>query len=84
MGQVCFLQTIIFPSDFILTCSLFFPYLVLEVMQFARDAHLAEGWLITQESYLKNENLGVSQIIFHSSIFLSYHSLWTRFGETYH
>ncbi|XP_031552905.1 spectrin beta chain, non-erythrocytic 1-like isoform X2 [Actinia tenebrosa] len=33
--------------------------LILEVMQFARDAHLAEGWLISQESYLKNENLGV-------------------------
>lgn len=35
-------------------------FLVLEVMQFARDAHLAEGWIITQESYLKNQNLGVS------------------------
>ncbi|KAJ7388705.1 hypothetical protein OS493_036144 [Desmophyllum pertusum] len=32
--------------------------LVLEVMQFARDAHMAEGWMIAQESYLKNENLG--------------------------
>ena len=34
---------------------------VLEVMQFARDAHVAEGWMIAQEPYLKNENLGVSQ-----------------------
>lgn len=33
---------------------------VLEVMQFARDAHMAEGWMIAQEPYLKNENLGVS------------------------
>ncbi|KAM7448230.1 hypothetical protein ABFA07_003643 [Porites harrisoni] len=32
--------------------------LVLEVMQFARDAHVAEGWMIAQEPYLKNENLG--------------------------
>lgn len=32
--------------------------LVLEVMQFARDAHMAEGWMIAQEAYLKNENLG--------------------------
>lgn len=28
-------------------------------MQFARDAHMAEGWMIAQEPYLKNENLGV-------------------------
>ena len=34
---------------------------VLEVMQFARDAHVAEGWMIAQEPYLKNENLGVSR-----------------------
>lgn len=34
---------------------------VLEVMQFARDAHVAEGWMIAQEQYLKNENLGVSR-----------------------
>ncbi|XP_015776593.1 PREDICTED: spectrin beta chain, non-erythrocytic 1-like, partial [Acropora digitifera] len=32
--------------------------LVLEVMQFARDAHMAEGWMIAQEGYLKSENLG--------------------------
>ena len=31
-------------------------------MQFARDAHMAEGWMIAQESYLKNENLGVSRL----------------------
>ena len=35
---------------------------VLEVMQFARDAHMAEGWMIAQEPYLKNENLGVSRL----------------------
>ena len=40
---------------------------VLEVMQFARDAHMAEGWMIAQEPYLKNENLGVSA---YSSSFL--------------
>lgn len=32
--------------------------LVLEVMQFARDAHMAEGWMISQEPYLNTENLG--------------------------
>ena len=37
-------------------------FAVLEVMQFARDAHMAEGWMIAQEPYLKNENLGVSDI----------------------
>ena len=37
---------------------------VLEVMQFARDAHMAEGWMIAQEPYLKNENLGVSDFLF--------------------
>lgn len=37
---------------------------VLEVMQFARDAHMAEGWMIAQEPYLKNENLGVSVSLF--------------------
>lgn len=37
-------------------------FTVLEVMQFARDAHMAEGWMIAQEPYLKNENLGVSDL----------------------
>lgn len=31
-------------------------------MQFARDAHLAEGWVMAQETTLKTENLGVSTI----------------------
>ncbi|XP_028393281.1 spectrin beta chain, non-erythrocytic 1-like isoform X3 [Dendronephthya gigantea] len=30
--------------------------LILEVMQFARDAHQAEGWLLTQEPYLKKDD----------------------------
>ena len=34
-------------------------------MQFARDAHVAEGWMIAQEPYLKNENLGVSRLNLH-------------------
>jgi len=33
-------------------------------MQFARDAHMAEGWMIAQEPYLKSENLGVSDFLF--------------------
>lgn len=44
---------------------------VLEVMQFARDAHMAEGWMIAQEPYLKNENLGVSCFLFFPFFFLS-------------
>jgi spectrin beta len=32
--------------------------LILEVYQFARDAAIAETWLVAQESYLANEELG--------------------------
>ena len=32
---------------------------VLEVMQFARDAYVAERWMIAQEPQLKSENVGV-------------------------
>lgn len=35
---------------------------VLEVYQFARDAAVAEAWLIAQEPYLMNQELGVSKI----------------------
>lgn len=35
-----------------------FPYLVLEVYQFARDAAVAEAWLIAQEPYLMSQELG--------------------------
>lgn len=31
---------------------------VLEVYQFARDAAVAEAWLIAQEPYLKSQDLG--------------------------
>ena len=34
--------------------------LILEVYQFARDAAVAEAWLIAQDPYLKSEDLGVS------------------------
>lgn len=34
--------------------------LVLEVYQFARDAAVAEAWLIAQEPYLMSQELGVS------------------------
>ena len=33
--------------------------LILEVYQFARDAAVAEAWLIAQDPYLKSEDLGV-------------------------
>merc|ERR1712073_198175 len=32
--------------------------LILEVYQFARDAAVAEAWLIAQDPYLKSEDLG--------------------------
>lgn len=35
--------------------------LILEVYQFARDAAVAEAWLISQEPYLLSQELGVSQ-----------------------
>ena len=37
--------------------------LILEVYQFARDAAVAEAWLIAQDPYLKSEELGVSKKI---------------------
>lgn len=43
----------------------FMPPVVLEVMQFARDAHNAEGWMIHQEPYLRTEadGVGVSSFV---------------------
>lgn len=41
---------------------MFCCYLVLEVYQFARDAAVAEGWLMAQESYLTSHELGVSYL----------------------
>ena len=38
--------------------------LILEVYQFARDAAVAEAWLIAQDPYLKSEELGVSVLLF--------------------
>ena len=37
--------------------------LILEVYQFARDAAVAEAWLIAQDPYLKSEELGVSDFV---------------------
>ena len=36
--------------------------LILEVYQFARDAAVAEAWLMAQDPYLKSEELGVSSL----------------------
>lgn len=36
------------------------PPLVLEVCQFARDASVAEAWLIAQEPYVASKDLGQS------------------------
>ena len=57
--------------------------LILEVYQFARDAAVAEAWLIAQDPYLKSEDLGVSVsirniypmydvIIFYNYAFIKY------------
>ena len=58
--------------------------LILEVYQFARDAAVAEAWLIAQDPYLKSEDLGVSVstrniypiyiyiIIFYNCVFIKY------------
>ncbi|XP_070577536.1 spectrin beta chain, non-erythrocytic 1-like isoform X2 [Ptychodera flava] len=35
-----------------------FLQLILEVYQFARDAHVAEAWLLSQEPYLRSEDYG--------------------------
>ena len=39
---------------------LFLSPSVLEVYQFARDAAVAEAWLVGQEQYFLNQDLGVS------------------------
>lgn len=38
-------------------------HLVLEVYQFARDAAVAEAWLLAQEPYIMSLELGVSNLI---------------------
>lgn len=43
-----------------------FYILVLEVYQFARDAAVAEAWLITHEPYLINQDFGVRFKYFHT------------------
>ena len=47
--------------------------LILEVYQFARDAAVAEAWLIAQDPYLKSEELGVSFNLF---IFQPFSASW--------
>lgn len=38
-------------------------FIVLEVYQFARDAAVAEAWLVAQEPYILSLELGVSYLI---------------------
>jgi hypothetical protein len=40
-------------------CIVCLPYAVLEVYQFARDATVAEAWLIAHEPYLNSQDFGV-------------------------
>lgn len=57
-------QYVKFSRAFIIVVCLYIKSLhfksVLEVYQFARDAAVAEGWLMAQESYLTSHELGVS------------------------
>lgn len=39
-------------------------FLVLEVYQFARDAAVAEAWLLAQEPYIMSLELGVCYLIY--------------------
>lgn len=54
------LSTPRFFSCFYIFLTVHFCSPVLEVYQFARDAAVAEGWLMAQESYLTSSELGVS------------------------
>lgn len=45
-------------------CNIYFFAIVLEVYQFARDAAVAEAWLIAQEPYLMSQELGVSNYLY--------------------
>ena len=45
--------------------------LILEVYQFARDAAVAEAWLMAQDPYLKSEELGVSFLCMHCMNYLT-------------
>ena len=53
--------------------------IVLEVYQFARDAAVAEAWLIAQEPYLSNQDLGVCTNVFYDiDSCVQYFSLLTQ------
>lgn len=49
-------MNIIHISNFLMICNI----IVLEVYQFARDASVAESWLLAQEPYLLSVEFGVS------------------------
>ena len=55
--------------------------LILEVYQFARDAAVAEAWLIAQDPYLKSEDLGVSVSI--RDIYPKYYQNFTYINDFY-
>lgn len=50
-GTIIMLYTIVISN---------FCFVVLEVYQFARDAAVAEAWLLAQEPYIMSLELGVS------------------------
>lgn len=53
-------------------------FTVLEVYQFARDAAVAEAWLMAQEPYLLNQDLGVStQLVLIRDLIMYFHWIAT-------
>jgi len=63
-----------------------FLQLILEVYQFARDAHVAEAWLLSQEPYLRSDDFGDTldevelYIKKHEAFEKSFHAQEERFG----
>lgn len=54
---------------------LIFFFSVLEVYQFARDAAVAEAWLLAQEPYIMSLELGVSDLILIKTSYNSYFNI---------
>ena len=63
-------------TSFMFSC----PIAVLEVYQFARDAAVAEAWLIAQEPYLLSHELGVSMGMPFFNLYLCILSILSMFS----
>lgn len=60
MSNVLKIINILYIYMYVYLILAYFFAIVLEVYQFARDAAVAEAWLIAQEPYLMSQELGVS------------------------